>query len=1149
MGELYVPVHVEALVVGKGGQRVKNMRSSFSALEKKPLGETARVEPDAVTQLRPGVHLHWTMPDSLLHGVKEDTEEDTVRFPVLPDRWIIQRLEKLNGRIERKVWQITSNAVHLYDPDEEYGNSSITVPMYENAENVWRPSGPLPAGKTVRKPYGYLGHCELLSEGSSPFSPRLTVPLTAVGWGEPHFAAAYQKCASCFGFWDEITEEGGKDYTYVVCGYYACHEEDPLRTMSGDIKEALSWTIADGDNTEIPSDTVCHGTVCHVMWPGKGKQIKNGVPEGEVEVTVGNNSAEALSALLQGQHPGERGMERLLLYHQQDTWEKIRNAESDSMIQAEEEAHRRQFSDVLNGYRYELERADEKLDFDALPVLYYKNLEALNDLQDTLENLQIRKREYAQRLYVFWCKYIFLYDLMDENRLSMEEEAEKELKLCVDEMRESRTLYEKAREEGEAAQEDIRAMLRKLQKELQDGTSGQKNIRIVKKEKARGYQPNPPVIAVHGKGVKRSRRQGFQADSDGLLPCRLHTVTRKTLRREGKTKIVSADEVKRHMKKKPGCMPEFCECVAVETVLLDDPLSEILWEDTDGIEEWLWEEECGPEPFSIALCQWKQPWNPMELIWEVTIEPFIRQFDEEDILRNFTLGDIDLEWRGEAKDDLKSFTVSGSTLLTPHAAYVMKDRLRLLTGDEHPLLFAVGQQETLSQQMESFYEDCLGMKDTMQIPVYWGKWDEKDTKISLDELQSCITEPVFEPNLSEYSEYLPIRSGTCKITKLWIVDSFGQIKEVQTWEKEAVVHIAESLRADGQKKFLLPPRILNACTLTAKWLCAREDLKSAATPETTPVCGFIRPDLIHKKLTFYDNCGSALGSLETAGDRCHFTPFSENVSKPEDIPDSILRQFAMRLVRESAALRELFEYLALYFEHCLNAEKDSFYQLCFGKVLVLARVSINVESVDGYSRYLRTDAKDGAVSYGTNGYEKCRFLMRMGDERKCRDGLAGFFLSDKQRKLPDMEKLSATDISAARYGKSFICARDAWTHTLEEPSQVLTLLFDPFSEINIRTGLLPVQTLKLEEYFFMSSVEKMETVFPAWPILHPADTVQMPMPEAENKKWGWLSPAFESVWQEDRVSVPTQDLYSGRKIIEEGYVKLQKGEDYDKRKS
>ena len=222
MGVLYVPVSVQALVAGKGGQRVKNMRPSFSVLERMPLGSAAETAPDDVTILKSGIHLHWTMPDSLLHGVKKGEE---VEFPILPDRWVVQRLERRESRIERKVWQIAGSAVHLFDPDEEYGNSSVTVPMYEKTDGGWRPCGPPAPGKKTPKPYGYLGHCELLTSEGMFKEPEIRAPLTAVGWGDPQFAAAYQKCASCFGFWDEVTEERKTQYTYVVCGFYSCHEE------------------------------------------------------------------------------------------------------------------------------------------------------------------------------------------------------------------------------------------------------------------------------------------------------------------------------------------------------------------------------------------------------------------------------------------------------------------------------------------------------------------------------------------------------------------------------------------------------------------------------------------------------------------------------------------------------------------------------------------------------------------------------------------------------------------------------------------------------------------------------------------------------------------------------------------------------------
>lgn len=1138
MDVLYVPVHVEALVVGEGGQRVKNMRPSFSALERMPIGAAARVAPDDVTVLKAGVHLHWTMPDALLHGVQEG---DNIKFPILPDRWVIQRLAARGEQIERRVWQIAANAVHLYDPDEEYGNSSVTIPMYKHTAGGWMPCGPVPAGKSAAKPYGYLGHCELLgSDGSFP-EPEMTVPLTAVGWGEPQFAAAYQKCASCFGFWDEITEKKEVQYTYTVCGYYASQEDEPLGRAPGKLAQ-FSWFIADEETDAALWRTVCHGAVCGVAWPGAGVKVKDGVPEGEAEISVGNNSAEAAAAFLQGHYPNERGMERLLLYCQQDLWELAAGGGADELILAEEESHRLQFSDIFNGYRYELERTDEKKRFDPLEKGDYLGLEQLNGLQEDLERMKARQHAYAQRLYVFWCRYIYVSGLMDGD------DYEKELSDCLEKMKETSRLSVNAWEEAKALETEVSAFAERLQEQIGAKDTG-KNLRIVRKERERGYEPNPPVIAVHGAGVQRSYRQGYQADENGRLPCRRHTVTRVTLECGEGEKTVTIRDAREHITEKPVCMPDFCEDIALETVLLDEGLRSVLFGGLpDGCRQGHTADAAnGIRPFGLAFSRWRQPWNPLELVWEVSAAPSIRRFGEEDILLEYFLGDIDFEEKSSiSAEPLKAFNVSGSTLLTPQGAYAMKERLAALTGEGNPMLAAVERQNMLSQQAEGFYEDCLGRKDTFQIPLYWGKWKEQETGISLYEMQKGIREPVFEPNLSVHSQYLPIRSGTGKITKLWIVDSFGQIKEVHTSKKEAKVHIAESLKCGEQKTFLLTPRFLSPCALNARWLCAKKGLRDAVTPETTPVCGFVRPDLVNKSLAFYDSCGNALGSLETAGAGCHFTPFDKKIDEPGQFPDAVLRQFAERLSADVSALRELLDYLGRHYESRLG-EGSGFYQLCFGRVLALARLSVNVSAIGDYARRLVKDAaeshightqKGGRLCYETNGYEKCRFRVRMGDERKCNDGLAGFFLAQPEGEMADMSNMYAADVSAAARGSTFILAENEWEHALDSPAQVLTLLFDPFSEISLRTGLLPARKLKLEEYFFRESAERMETVFPVRPILHPASSVQMPMPDSESGKWEWLDPGSERFSPENKVNAPVSDLYSGRKKIGEGLVKL-----------
>jgi hypothetical protein len=143
-------------------------------------------------------------------------------------------------------------------------------------------------------------------------------------------------------------------------------------------------------------------------------------------------------------------------------------------------------------------------------------------------------------------------------------------------------------------------------------------------------------------------------------------------------------------------------------------------------------------------------------------------------------------------------------------------------------------------------------------------------------------------------------------------------------------------------------------------------------------------------------------------------------------------------------------------------------------VLALAQISVNVSAVGDYDRQMvKEETKEGgcALHYVTNGYEKCRFRIRMGDARKCREGLSGFFLSPAEGELPDFSFMQAANPSAACPGSRFVRAENEWEHSLASLPQTMALLFDPFSEISVRTGLLPARSLKLEEHFFGKAVD------------------------------------------------------------------------------
>lgn len=1135
--ELYVPINIEALVVGKGGLQVADMESVFWELDKKPLGEITEVSPFQTRKLQPGVHLHWAMPDSLLQGEKDDEE---ILFKPLPNRWIITRLRSVNDEIERTSWILFSDEIHRLNFEEEYGNASITIPVYIQKDGFFKSAGP--KGKS----YGYLGRCIPYEEYEEEAEEMKLKPLTGVGWGEPEFAAAYQKGASGFGFWDQVEWKEADTLTYVVCGYYKDPEEDPLRG-GADSLDKLAWKIQDSEIQEVPEHTVCHGTIRGVQWPGKEAVIDGGVPEGEVEVAIGNNSPEALAALLRRKNPGDRAMERLLVYQQQDSLKKLKGNEIDAIIEIEEEAHRHQFADSGAGYHFELERKGDEAEYVPLTDVSYRLLEQLNDHQRELEKLEKERLADAQNLYVYWYLYVVLYNQKDDERWKIygEEARQKAMVSCIDRIKDMVGRCRKLEADYNITQDDLMK-----DRFLIGAQVAQKQMRLVKKENPRAYEPVPPVILVHGEGVQRTFRQGYQQDTDGMLPCRLTLISEREVVWDEKKKVVRAEEILKLMGGRQEHFPEFCGLLAAEAVLFDRSLlstalhmtlsGAVIREVAGGGEE---------APFSIAMSDWKQPWNPLELMWEVILTPIGDEDGAGNTLRHFNLGEIDLEWDKKTEGMGKEYLIAGTTLLTPHAAENMKDKTaRLMTmtkrraREGRQLLDAIGTQDTLSQQLEGFHDACLRARDRIHIPIYWKEWDETETELSLEELQACMDNGVLAPTLFDMGAYLPIRSGMGRILRLWIVDSYGQIKYVQDSIKgvEAKVFISESLKLEGvQKCFLLPPRFLQPCAVTTRWLAARTGLTEAVDACTTPVCGFIRPDLLNKSIYLYDNQGNSIGSVEAVRGGSHLTPPPGISSDTTWKINETLYRF-MRWLTTERALTELLEYLTGYFDHVLAEGTSQFYELCFGKILALAQAEINVEPQSDYRRYLKDDGDLSHMDYVTDGYENTEFLVRMGDSRRAADGLAGFFPGE----IEDSEKGQGyfhgvdLDIVKAEWQKVRPC--DCWEHTLSRPARKITMLFDPLCRITITTGLLPAASMKLEPLWYEDYMNKMKTIFPVWPVLFPEGQVELPIPEMENGKWIWTEKCLTAGWQETKAEEVSENLFNGRGIISEGYIKEEK---------
>lgn len=249
------------------------------------------IDPAGDTTSTTGVMLRWALPDGLTAGGSADAQTGAVAFPVIPNRWlIVRRVAGVSG--PGTAWILASDYLGDAGGTSYYAGGAPTS----------------------------LGKCWPLADwpGEAALPPGLNPPLTAVGLGDPTFAAYVPNVQHVLAFYDPLTDVSTGELCYTVCGWYAGQATDPLSgwqaagqwtelmsglgwslggdltaTVTGGITQtsgaaeaaAQAWATAHGYATDagtprsvLPSRTICHGLVCGVNWQGPGGPELTGMP-------------------------------------------------------------------------------------------------------------------------------------------------------------------------------------------------------------------------------------------------------------------------------------------------------------------------------------------------------------------------------------------------------------------------------------------------------------------------------------------------------------------------------------------------------------------------------------------------------------------------------------------------------------------------------------------------------------------------------------------------------------------------------------------------------------------------------------------------------------------------------------------------------
>jgi hypothetical protein len=294
---LLVPINIEALVVGAPGGQWTDLHPDFSLLYRGQIlgSQIPSGLFDTKSELhKAGIHLHWALPGALTHGrqtrpANPQEPLEAPEFPRIPNRWVVQRISRQpqTNDIAVRAWVVESD--YLYKTSRRDTNiAAVAFPKLDAAALF----------DYVGTTFDYTAWTEQ--------RPAYDLQLTALGYGDPAFAAYYPACKSLLGLYDPLTDVADNTtLAYLVVGWYS----DPAQDILGRFTmQELQWACA-SDTAPPPTRLLCHGTIYNIQWKHHTFRYASAVPyvdDKTHRIALGNTTTEALAALLALWFPGWR---------------------------------------------------------------------------------------------------------------------------------------------------------------------------------------------------------------------------------------------------------------------------------------------------------------------------------------------------------------------------------------------------------------------------------------------------------------------------------------------------------------------------------------------------------------------------------------------------------------------------------------------------------------------------------------------------------------------------------------------------------------------------------------------------------------------------------------------------------------------------
>ncbi len=830
-------------------------------------------------------------------------------YPATPVYWYVLRIHTEysvpnNPKVSFKAWIVESH--HITDEWDEQENR-ISIPAYNATDETFYRL--------------FLGRKSEYENWSADKPENYLAKITAVGPGDPMFAAYYPSCRSVFGLHDPLTDIDPGKITYMVMGWNPDTEQDPLTgdvpdRLRNSFMQELNWSLFEKIQAK-PNQVLCHGTVYNVDWKGADAKYSSGAPAEDPELTWGNNSVEALSTLIASKLHGEpKDVAKVLEAFNYDLLSHFDYP--DGIAKVEEKLFEESFRSKKGGTEYVIEYPSAKDNknipdtISEFPGTIGSDLAKLNSLLRQQQEINAQLVSWQWETYSTWYKYISdrngpgpgPSDLQNVNASGADYEK------IIDDLGNK---INQCNSQLTGLQTQIDNLKTSLQKDVDEQLPGYKFHEV---NRDRFWEPNDPVLMFSGDGVDRSFRYGYdgQFSGDGTLKCRAtgFTVTGINVDVNNDGTVVTLD--KNDLLSYCNDMPlnkvpltDELQNLIIETIILDTNQSELLAiaalkksgigdptaeqvsalankiKDTQTL---IWN-AClmknvdiqnlassggliGNVPDKTGFQCWSQAWVPLYMEWFVNVFNFddIKP-DFSNILSHWTLGDIDYSCTSDSPGN-KTCKLQGGVIITPHAPHNLQQALDNYIQKLDPnfpelqelkdISKAVGGLNILSQSMSGFNNSLIMKKETIQFPVFDIPENSGGNPVLAKKVASLVGDMT---HLSPSPEYVfnPIRSGFMNLIKLWLIDAFGQVKPIDV-TKATLIPDELTTEGDTFKNLVtLKPRFCQPARLNFDWISADESTVSNSDPESNPVCGWLLPNHLDNSLMIYDQKGIQQGEL------------------------------------------------------------------------------------------------------------------------------------------------------------------------------------------------------------------------------------------------------------------------------------------------